>query len=166
MTPPVVAFVGRSGTGKTTLLVKVIAELTRRGIRVGSVKHSHHMTAVKMDVEGKDSWRHKQAGAVRTLLVGPGHVQLVADREEEVSPAVLASRYMEGLDLVLLEGFKESPGEKIEVLRAERSSEPMLASGDGRVALVSDLGLDLGVPRFELDDVAGIADFLIGRYLK
>jgi len=161
---PVVAFVGRSGAGKTTLLIKVIAELHERGLRVGSIKHSHHIT--EMDVEGKDSWRHKHAGAKRTLLVGPEQLQLIADHNSSPSPAELAGRYMDGMQLVLVEGFKDSPGDKIEVVRAERATLPLLRPEDGLVALASDIPVDLGVPRFGLDDVALIADFLIHRYIK
>ncbi len=164
MSPPVVAFVGRSGAGKTTLLVRVIAELHERGFRVGSVKHSHHIT--EMDVEGKDSWRHKHAGTERTLLVGPEQLQLVADHDSLLSLTELAGRYMDGLQLVLVEGFKDSPGDKIEVVRAERATLPLLRPEDGLIALASDIPVDLGVPRFGLEDVTGIADFLTGRYLS
>jgi len=165
MSSPVVAFVGRSGAGKTTLLVKVIAELHSRGIRVGSIKHSHHITASTMDVEGKDSWRHKQAGARCTLLVGPDRLQLVADHSGSASPVELAARYMDGMDLVLAEGYKASEGDKIEVVRAERASLPLLRPEDGLIALASDIHVDLGVPRFGLDDPSAIADFLVERYL-
>jgi len=166
LNPPVVAFVGRSGIGKTTLMVKVIAVLRARGIRLGSIKNSHHITATAMDVEGKDSWRHKQAGAERTLLVGPEQLQLVADHDASSSLAEMAARYMDGMQLVLVEGFKNSPGDKIEVLRAARSTDPLLCSGDGLVALVSDVPLDMGVPRFDLDEVERIADFLVQRYIQ
>jgi len=166
LNPPVVAFVGRSGSGKTTLLVKVITELRDRGFRVGSIKHSHHITAAAMDAEGKDSWRHKQAGAERTLLVGKERLQLVADSPGQLSPAELANRYMDGMQLVLVEGYKESSGDKIEVVRAERASLPLLHPEDGLIALATDMLLDVGVPRFELDDPVPIVTFLIERYLS
>jgi len=165
MTPPVVAFVGRSGAGKTTLIVKLIAELHDRGFRVGSIKHSHHITATAMDVEGKDSWRHKKAGAERTLLIGPEQLQLVANHTSR-SLAELAGRYMNGLQLVLVEGFKDSPGDKIEVVRAERATLPLLRPENGLIALASDIPVDMGIPRFELDDPTPIADFLVAHYLS
>jgi molybdopterin-guanine dinucleotide biosynthesis protein B len=165
LTPPVVAFVGRSGAGKTTLLVKVIAELHGRGVELGSIKHSHHITAAAMDVEGKDSWLHKQAGTARTLLVGQERLQLVSDHPGQLSPAELAERYMDGMQLVLVEGYKASPGDKIEVVRAERATLPLLSPRDGLIALASDIPVDLGVPRFELNEVKPIADFLVERYL-
>jgi molybdopterin-guanine dinucleotide biosynthesis protein B len=163
--PPVVAFIGRSGTGKTTLLVKVIAELHARGIKVGSIKHSHHITAAAMDVEGKDSWRHKQAGASRTLLVGRERLQLVADHQDEHTPAELANWFMSGMQLVLVEGYKASKGDKIEVVRAERTTKPMLKPEDGLIALATDISVDIDVPSFGLDDPVSIADFLVERYL-
>lgn len=166
MNPPVVAFVGRSDAGKTTLLVKVIAELHDRGVKIGSMKHSHHITAAAMDVEGKDSWRHKQAGARCTLLVGPDRLQLVTDQSGAASPVELAARYMDGMQLVLVEGYKDSPGDKIEVVRAERATLPLLRPEDGLIALASDIPVDMGIPRFELDDPAPIADFLVARYLS
>jgi len=165
LNPPVVAFVGYSGAGKTTLLVKVIAELHGRGVRVGSIKHSHHITAAAMDVEGKDSWRHKQAGAARTLLVGKERLQLVSDHAGHLSPAELAQHYMGGMQLVVVEGYKESPGDKIEVVRAEHTALPLLRPEDGLIALASDIPVDVGVPRFELDDPSPIVDFLMARYL-
>ncbi|MDQ6958544.1 MAG: molybdopterin-guanine dinucleotide biosynthesis protein B [Mariprofundaceae bacterium] len=166
MNPPVVAFVGRSGAGKTTLLVKVIAELHGRGINVGSIKHSHHITAAAMDAEGKDSWRHKQAGAERTLLVGKERLQLISDSPDQLSPAELANRYMDGMQLVLAEGYKESPGDKIEVVRAERANSSLLSPEDGLIALASDIQMNVNVPHFELDDPVPIVDFLVARYLS
>jgi len=162
----VVAFVGRSGAGKTTLLVKVIAELHGRGVMVGSIKHSHHITAAAMDVEGKDSWRHKKAGAERTLLIGPEQLQLVANHDASLSLTELTGRYMNSLQLVLVEGFKDSPGEKIEVIRAKRATLPLLRPEDGLIALASDIPVNMDIPQFELDDPAPIADFLVAHYLS
>jgi molybdopterin-guanine dinucleotide biosynthesis protein MobB len=164
MMPPVIAFVGRSGAGKTTLLVKVIAELNGRGFKVGSIKHSHHITATAMDVEGKDSWRHKKAGAERTLLIGPEQLQLVANHDASFSLTELAGRYMNSLQLVLVEGFKDTRGDKIEVVRAERSRLPLLRPENGLIALASDISIDMDVPCFTLNDPIPIADFLVARY--
>jgi len=119
-----------------------------------------------MDAEGKDSWRHKQAGAERTLLVGNKQLQLVADSPDRLLPAELAARYMDGMQLVLVEGYKASPGDKVEVVRAERASIPLLRPEDGLIAVVSDLPLDMGIPCFNLNDTLPLADFLVARYLS
>jgi len=119
-----------------------------------------------MDVEGKDSWRHKHAGAERTLLVGPGQLQLIANHDSSPSLIKLAGCYMDGLQLVLVEGFKDSPGDKIEVVRAERASLPLLRPEDGLIALASDIPIDMDVPCFTLNDPVTIADFLVARYVS
>ncbi|MEX1303174.1 MAG: molybdopterin-guanine dinucleotide biosynthesis protein B, partial [Desulfotignum sp.] len=80
MTPPIISIAGKSNSGKTTFAVKLISELTRRGYRIGSVKHTHH--DIDMDRKGKDSWRHKQAGAEATLLITDQQIAMIKDREE------------------------------------------------------------------------------------
>ena len=91
---------------------------------------------------------------------------MVADHQDEHTPAELASQFMEGMELVLVEGYKASKGDKIEVVRAERATKPMLRPEDGLIAPATDLSVDIGVPSFGLDDPAPIADFLIERYLS
>jgi len=166
MSPPIVSIVGLSGSGKTTLLERLIGELKGRGLRVGTIKHSSHPHP--MDMPGKDSWRHKQAGAERTIFVGPTSLQYVADVDDPPTPASLAGLYLGDLDLVLVEGFLKEEGEKIEVVRSERSREMILGTDDGLIAVASDLGAgDLGepgVPLFNLDDVSGLVDFIVSHF--
>ena len=97
------------------------------GLSVGTIKHSSHPHP--MDMPGKDSWRHREAGAERTLFVGPGSLQYVADLEGETTPITLADTYMTGLDIVLVEGFLTEDGPKIEVVRSERSNKADLCAG-------------------------------------
>ncbi len=166
MATSIISFVGLSGSGKTTLLERLIRELKWRGLRIGTIKHSSHPHP--MDMPGKDSWRHKEAGAERTLFVGPSTMQYVADLTSEPTPATLAGEYLVGLDLVLVEGFLNEKGEKIEVVRSERSREPICKESDGLVAVMSDLtAADLkepGVPVLDVDDIEGIADFLVAHF--
>jgi len=158
MTPPVVAIVGRSNTGKTTLIEKLVQHLTADGLRIATIKHSHHQPP--MDTPGKDSWRHKQAGAACALLVGPEQMLMVADNQQPSSPQALAARYCSDFDLVLVEGYAALPGAKIEVVRAARSTAPR-CQPDEWIALVTDVkGLQSAVPQFPLDDVEGIAHFI------
>jgi molybdopterin-guanine dinucleotide biosynthesis adapter protein len=162
----VVAFVGRSGTGKTTLLEGVISSLAQRGLRVGVVKHHAH--DIELDVPKKDSWRHAQAGAVATVVSGPRQFALVRRVEAERTLDELVA-LMPDVDIVLAEGFKAQAGTCVEVLRAAHSTEPV-CSADQLSAIVTDVPTDTlpapladaiasgAIARFALDDIAGIAD--------
>ena len=158
--PPVLIFVGHSGSGKTTLIEKLLPELTRRGLRLATIKHAHHRVA--LDQPGKDSWRYKQAGAALSMLVTADALQLVADAVDRREPAQLAQRFLGEADLVLAEGFSHAPGAKIEVLRRACERSPRCAIGDGLIAIVTDVGeVYRELPHFALDDIAGLADFVI-----
>jgi molybdopterin-guanine dinucleotide biosynthesis protein B len=175
MKPSIISIVGLSGSGKTTLLERVIRELKWRGLAVGTIKHSSHPHP--MDMPGKDSWRHKKAGAERTLFVGPTTLQYVADVEGEPKPKGLADIYMSGLDIVLVEGFLTEEGDKIEVVRSERSRRPICKVGSpesdedgigGLIAVMSDLNsVELGEPGvdvIDIDDVEGVVNFIMDRF--
>ena len=158
--PPVLIFVGHSGSGKTTLIEKLLPELTRRGLRLATIKHAHHRVA--LDQPGKDSWRYKQAGAALSMLVTADALQLVADAVDRREPAQLAKRFLGEADLVLAEGFSHAPGAKIEVLRRECDRPPRCAIEDGLIAIVTDVGEAYPeLPHFALDDIAGLADFVL-----
>ena len=165
--PNAVAFVAPSGTGKTTLLEKVIAELKRRGRRVGAIKHDAHR--FEIDHPGKDSYRLAAAGADTTLITSPGKLALV--RRHAASPPVeeIVAAYFPDVDIVLAEGFRRTSLPRIEVHRKERGgSFPRDAAGRDPllVAAASDEPLDLDVPVFRLDDAAGIADFLEATFIR
>ena len=162
--PPIVSIVGNSDAGKTTLLVKLIAELTARGYRVGTVKHDVH--GFDIDHEGKDSWRHKQAGAHTVVISSPVKTAIVKDVETEETLDGLASKYFENVDLILTEGYKKEDKPKIEVFRSRVHAAPLFGGDERLAALVSDTRLDLGVPRFDLDDITGLADFVEERFLS
>ena len=160
MPPPVFMFVGHSGSSKTALVEKLLPELTDRGLKMATIKHAHHR--VELDREGKDSWRYKQAGAVLSMLVTASELQLVADAVDRREPAQLAERFLGEADMVLAEGFSLTPGDKIEVLRRERGKPPRCALGDGLIAIVTDMEeIYPQLPHFALDDIAGLADFLL-----
>ena len=162
MTPPVFIVVGHSGAGKTTLVERLLPELKRRGLRLATIKHAHHR--VELDHQGKDSWRYTQAGAALSMLVTADALQLVANAVDRRDPEQLAERFLGEADLVLAEGFSHSPGAKIEVLRRACAKRPRCAVGDGLIALVSDMDeIYPQLPHFALDDVVGLADFLLDR---
>lgn len=168
--PPAVSFVARSGTGKTTLLERVIAELTARRYRVGTIKHDAHRFDI--DHEGKDSWRLTRAGASPMVVSSAEKLAVVHpnDRGEMTLDEVIY-RFMTDVDLVVTEGYKTGGLPKVEVHRAERSAELLCATRDGVVldprliAVASDENLPLPVPVFSLDGVAPLCDFLEERFL-
>jgi molybdopterin-guanine dinucleotide biosynthesis protein B len=159
MRPPIIPFVGKSGTGKTTFLEKLLPALVARGLRVAVVKHDVH--GFELDQPGKDSYRLRQAGAARVAISSPQQFALIGQVEEELPLEELARRYLGDVDLVLAEGYKRSELRKVEVCRAARSSE-LLCAPEELLAVVSDLRFDLSCPQFGLDDAAGVADLLAG----
>jgi len=161
--PPILCFVGRSGSGKTTLLVAVIRDLRARGYRVASVKHDVH--GATLDTEGKDSWRHKEAGAETVVLVAPGRLVSVSDCEGEPPLAEIGARFAPEADILLAEGVKRAAEPKIEVARAALAPELLLGPGDGLVAVATDFAVDAGVPRLDLNAPKTVADFVEARFL-
>jgi len=161
--PPIVSIVGRSNSGKTTLLERLIPELRGRGYRVGTIKHHAH-PGFEVDKPGKDTWRHAQAGAEAVALVAPGKMFLLRRTEGELDLAAVAAMMGE-VDIVLTEGYRWADTPKVEVVRAARSREPLCAPEE-MVALVTDLPLELGIPRFGLEEVKELADLLEQRFLE
>ncbi len=160
---PIVAFVGRSNSGKTTLLEKLIALLRERGYRVAVVKHTVRAD-VETDLPGTDTRRLWEAGAEHVAFVTPDRI-VHTHRYAELPPLEAALAGVEGVDIVIIEGFKYGPYPKIEVVRAAR--DPVLiADLQGRIACVTDVpALPCGVPHFTFDDIAGLADF-VERVMK
>jgi len=158
---PIISVVGKSEVGKTTLLERLIAELKRRGYRVGTIKHDTH--GFEIDRPGKDSWRHAQAGSDAVLISSPEKLALIkrVDRERTLDEL---SAYMIDIDLVLTEGYKSGDKPKIEVSRQARGQE-LLCHEEELLALVTDQPFDLDVPQFEHGDVAGLADLIEKEYL-
>lgn len=166
MTGKAVSFVAKSGTGKTTLLEKVIALLKRRGYRVGVIKHDAHR--FEIDHPGKDSYRLTAAGADTMVITSPDKLAMV--KKHEASPPLeeLIESCFGDVDIVLTEGFRKSGLPKIEVHRGERSPD-LLCRGSHHdptlLAVASDEPLSLDVPVFDLNDPTVIADFLIDTFL-
>lgn len=160
---PLVTFIGKSNSGKTTLLVRLIPELKKRGYKIATIKHTHH--DVVIDKEGKDSWRHRQAGADMTVLLSGKQMSYVRNLPEEPPLEIIRDRYVTDVDIVLAEGFKSCDMPKIWVFRSENSSS-IVNKKDNLVAVASDEQVDLDVPWFHLDDIMGLADFIEKRYLK
>nr|MBC7245854.1 molybdopterin-guanine dinucleotide biosynthesis protein B [Chloroflexota bacterium] len=158
---PVVSIVGRSNVGKTTFLERLIRELKRRGYRVGTIKHYEH--DFDIDVPGKDSWRHAQAGSDVTVISSPQKMALVQRLEAEL-PLDQVIAVMPSVDIVLTEGYKHEKRPKIEICRG--AAHELLSAERELIALVTDQPLDcVSVPQFRFDEVAGVADLLEKKYL-
>lgn len=167
MTMKVVSFVAKSGTGKTTLLEKVIVHLKERGYRVGVVKHDAH--CFDIDHQGKDSYRLTAAGA-DTMLISSSE-KLAVVKKHAVSPPIeeLLSTYFTDVDIVLTEGFKKSSMPKIELHRQDRSETLLCRGGEHDptlIAVVSDERLELDVPVLNLNNIEEVVGFIEARFLK
>jgi molybdopterin-guanine dinucleotide biosynthesis protein B len=151
---------GWSGSGKTTLLEKLIPQFTARGLRVSVIKHAHH--GFDIDRPGKDSYRHREAGASEVLLSCNDRWALMHERRNEADVTLdeLLAR-LAPCDLVLIEGFKQEPVPKLEVYRPENGKPPLFPERSDIVAVASDMALATSLPRLALDDVAGIAEFVM-----
>ena len=161
---PVVSVVGKSNSGKTTLVEKMIGELIRRGYRVATIKHNRH--GFEIDHEGKDSWRHKQAGARTTVIASPHRVAVIEDVVKDFDISELVDRYIRDVDIILSEGFKNNPFPKIEVNRREMNQELLSSPADHLFAIASDRPLSAGVPCMDINDISGLVDMVEARFLK
>jgi molybdopterin-guanine dinucleotide biosynthesis protein B len=162
---PVVSIVGRSNRGKTTFIEKLIPELTQRGYRLATIKHDVH--GFEIDHPGKDSYRHKAAGATISLISSPARLALVSDSDHDLTIDELRQRFIGGVDLILTEGYKRESFPKIEVFRPQGPDDlPLCSLDDQVVAIVTDTPVSLPLPQFPLDDAAVVADFIAARFLK
>jgi molybdopterin-guanine dinucleotide biosynthesis protein B len=151
---------GWSGSGKTTLLEKLIPCFTARGLKVSVIKHAHH--GFDIDRPGKDSYRHREAGATEVLLACHDRWALMHERraEGEIGLDELLGR-LAPCDLVLIEGFKQEPVPKLEVYRPENGKPPLFPDRPDIVAVATDADLDTTLPRLPLNDVERIAEFVM-----
>lgn len=162
--PPVLAIIGKKNCGKTTLIEKLIPEFINLGFRIGTIKHHHG--AIDMDRPGKDTWRHKQAGAHSVALSSPTGLGIIRDIPGEIPVTELADLYFSDMDLVLIEGYKKETLPKIEIFRSAVHAEPLSDPGETLLAIVSDVEVRRDIPRFSLSETRQLAEFLVERVLK
>jgi molybdopterin-guanine dinucleotide biosynthesis protein MobB len=157
--PAVLGVVGRPDNGKTTLIEKLIAAFTARGLRVGAVKR---VAELDIDHPGKDSWRHAQAGAEASAVGSPGKVAFVARQRGEYALEDIVARYFGGFDVVVCEGYRREAPHVVEVFRRGAGYESTVCEPDEAIALVTDA--DRAHPhRFGLDDTEALVLFLLER---
>jgi len=155
----VIGLAGWSGAGKTTLLTRAIPLLLKKGLRVSVIKHAHH--AFDVDVPGKDSWRHREAGATEVLVSSSQRWALMHELRGAGEPRLLEllSR-MSQVDLVVIEGFKREPHTKIEVHRAANAKPLLFPDDPGVVGIATDTAVETSLPTAHLDDIEAIAVML------
>ena len=163
---PILCFVGRSNSGKTTLIERLIPELVKEGYRLATIKHAGH--GFNMDTEGKDSWRHKQAGAKTVVITSKGSVAFFTDTEQELGVEQLRARYIgDDIDLIIAEGWKSEGFPKIVVVRDHVGEVEV--SAEGLLAIVTNKALEhapAGVPIFDPDDVESLAGLISRRFTR
>jgi molybdopterin-guanine dinucleotide biosynthesis protein B len=160
----VFGFAGWSGSGKTTLIEKLIPRFARRGLKVSLIKHAHH--SFDVDQPGKDSYRHRHAGASEILVTSSRRWVLMHELRGAPEPSFDEQvRRISPCDLLIVEGFKHAPIPKLEVWRAV-TGEPLLHPNDPHiVAIASDTRVETRLPQLDLDDAAGVERFIVD-YLK
>ncbi|MCX8118227.1 MAG: molybdopterin-guanine dinucleotide biosynthesis protein B [Desulfobacterota bacterium] len=161
---PIISIVGKSDSGKTTFIEKLLPELVKRGYRVATVKHDVH--GFEVDREGKDSWRHKKAGAHTVVISSPQKVALIRDVERDLTLDEIREKFIQDVDLILSEGYKKDVQPKIEIFRKEVHQELLCTKEDNLVAIVSNQTFEVDVPCFSLDAPGEVADFIERKFLK
>jgi molybdopterin-guanine dinucleotide biosynthesis protein B len=154
---PTLALIGYSNSGKTTVMQELVQILRRRGFIIAVVKHAAH--GYQADSEGTDSWSYAKAGADKVVIAGQDSLTIhdYAYRGQRLADIVAK---IDGVDIVLVEGFKNEPGPKVEVYRQGFSEQP-LTNVKGRLALVSDVEREANLPRFTFDALEALTDFIV-----
>ncbi len=162
---PIVSIVGRSNSGKTTLIEKIIPLLTKKGYRIATVKHCSH--GFEMDKEGKDTWKHKKAGAKTIVAVSDKKIAMIRDIKERYKLEEIRDRFIEDVDLIIAEGYKTERYQKIEVIRDGVGKRPLCTRDNNLIAIVSDRKINIkGVPLININNPKAVAQFIEKRFVK
>jgi molybdopterin-guanine dinucleotide biosynthesis protein B len=167
MSIPVISIIGKSGSGKTTLLEKLIPELKRRGYRLATVKHHAH-PGFEIDQPGKDTWRHARAGSDVVVISAPEKIATIRSLGEELTLDEIVAG-IDGVDLILTEGYKRAGKPSIEVMKDAPGAE-LLGDPEQVIAIAAgpaarEVFQDAGIPAFDRNDPVRIADFIEKRFL-
>ncbi|WP_303720124.1 molybdopterin-guanine dinucleotide biosynthesis protein B, partial [Malonomonas rubra] len=164
--PPVVSFAGYSGSGKTTLVTEVIKQLTGQGYKVGAIKHDGH--SFEIDRPGKDSWKMTQAGSAITCITDSSTLAMIKNQQCAPSVDSIVSDYYSAMDIVIVEGWKESAPNKIEVYRSEVGYTPLSQqeNAENFIAIATDCDLQSSLPLFDINQPQKITNFIVESYLQ
>ncbi|KUO48964.1 MAG: molybdopterin-guanine dinucleotide biosynthesis protein MobB [Desulfitibacter sp. BRH_c19] len=157
-----ISLVGRSNVGKTTHLEKVLREIKSRGYKVATIKHDVH--GFDIDVPGKDTWKHAQAGADTVVISSPNKIAIIEKLSEEKTLDEIAEK-LQNVDIIITEGYKRANKPKIEIVRMERGTEP-LCDAKELLALVTDCDIDMDVPKFSFEDVSALVDLIEKKFIR
>jgi molybdopterin-guanine dinucleotide biosynthesis adapter protein len=160
--PAIVSIVGQSNSGKTTLITRLIPELKKRGYLIGVVKHAG--CEVNIDQEGKDSYRHRQAGADTVVLAANDSLSMVTNSHQNSLQSLV--KYFQDVDLVITDGFKREKQLKLEAFRQELGQTPMCLDDPQLIGLITDADFDTQLTLFDINKPLPIADFIEERFLK
>lgn len=158
----VFGFAGYSGSGKTTLIEQLIPRFVMRGLRVSVIKHAHHL--FEIDKPGKDSYRHREAGASEVLITSDQRWVLMHELRDEPEPSLREQlRHFAPCDLVLVEGYKHAAIPKLEVHRPALGKDALYPHDPNIVAVASDVPVATTLPRLDLNDPDAIVEFILGH---
>ncbi len=160
--PQIIAVVGKSGSGKTTYIEKLLPALKKRGHKIGTIKHAFH--GFSFDAEGKDSWRHREAGADTVLVASDDKIALM--KNEKWTNIHTLSKYFKDMDIVIAEGYSSESCPKIEIYRKEIHEKPLCQEDKNLVAIITDADISIPVPRFKLDEIEKTADLIEKKYIN
>ncbi len=157
-----VSFVGRSNSGKTTLITRLIPVLCGRNLKIGTIKHTHHKA--EFDKVGKDSWRHRQAGSEQVVLHSQDQLVLYTNQPPAQSLSETVDRWFSEFDLVISEGFKNEPGLKIEVYREATGKTPLYSDPQYEIqAIVSDTDPGVSITVFDFEKLEALCDWILQK---
>ena len=159
--PPIVCIVGRSKSGKTTIIEKLIPELKSRGYQVATIKHTSH--DFETDMTGKDSWKHARAGSDCAVLSSGSKVALTRNVDHDLSPTELSLLISGDFDIILAEGFKQSKSPKIEV---HRSEEKLACPPKELLAVVGNKPIEIKLPQYSPEDISELATLIEEKIIK